>query len=129
MLFRSAKRMNLERRVWLAGPTSDFQRWVGQLSVYVMANKRPGLEDAAWAISAMASNLPVIAPKQAWLEDIINHKTGLLIDVADPDTLARQLIKLQQATETCERLGKEARLMAQKISFDYFVDSFNKLLS
>jgi len=124
-----ARRMNLERRVWLAGPTADFQRWVGQLDVYVVANKRPTLEDSAWAISAMASGLPVIAPQQAWLEDVVTAKTGILTDINDPEILARQLISLQQETELCERLGKEARTMAQKLSFENFVNSFTKLLS
>ncbi|MCX6792679.1 MAG: glycosyltransferase [Candidatus Falkowbacteria bacterium] len=124
-----ARRMNLERRVWLAGPTVDFQRWVGQLDVYVIANKRPSLEDASWAISAMASNLPVIAPQQAWLEDVVNSKTGIMTDIDDPETLARQFINLQQETELCQQIGKEARLMSQKLTFENFVDSFTKLLS
>lgn len=124
-----AKRMNLERRVWLAGPAVDFQRWVGQLDVYVIANKRPTLEDSAWAISAMASSLPVIAPVRAWLEDVITAKTGVLTDINDPENLSQQLISLQQDSELCERLGKEAKSLAQKLSFDNFVDSFIKLMS
>lgn len=124
-----ARRMNLERRVWLAGPTADFQRWVGQLNVYVIANKRPNLEDAAWAIGAMASGLPVVAPLKIWLEDIITPKNGVLTDINDPEILARQLINLQQENELCHKLGQESRLMAQQLSFDQFVVSFIKLLS
>jgi len=124
-----ARRMNLERRVWLAGPTSFFQRWIDQLDVYVVASKRPSLEDSAWAITAMTAGLPVIAAQKDWLAEVVNEKTGVLVDVNDPEILARQLISLQQDKNLCERLGKQAKLAAQNFSFNNFVTSFTKLLS
>jgi glycosyltransferase involved in cell wall biosynthesis len=124
-----ARKMGLERRVWLAGPTIDFSRWVSHLDVYIMANKKPNLEDAAWAIKAMSTGLPVLAPQVAWLEDIINTKTGVRLDVTNPEVIARQLISLEQSPDLRHKLGQEAKTLANKLSFENFSESFVKLLS
>lgn len=124
-----ARKMGLERRVWLAGPTTDFSRWIGHLDVYIMANKKPNLEDAAWAIKAMSTGLPVLAPQVSWLEDIVNEKTGARLDIIDPEVIARQLITLEQDLELRKALGKEAKVLSEKLSFENFSESFIKLLS
>jgi glycosyltransferase involved in cell wall biosynthesis len=123
------RRMNLERKVWLAGPALDFSRWVNQFDVYVMANDKASLSDAAWAISAMSVGLPILGPQLDWLGDIVSPKAGALIDVCDPETLARQIIKLQQDEDLCQKLGNEARRLAPQFSFDRFAETITKLLS
>jgi len=123
------RRMKLERKVWLVGPASDFARWVNQFDVYVIANDKPSLQDVSWAISAMGTALPVLAPQLDWLSDIVTPKTGALIDITDAETIARQLIKLQQDETLCKELGKEARSAAQHFSFDRFAETITKLLS
>lgn len=123
------RRMNLERKVWLAGPALDFSRWVNQFDVYIVANDKATLSDAAWAISAMNVGLPVLAPQLDWLGDVISAKSGALIDVSDPETLARQIIKLQQDEDLCDKLGSEARRLAPQFSFDRFAEAITKLLS
>lgn len=124
-----ARHMNLERKIWLAGPTSDWQRWVGQLDVYIMANKKPGLEDASWALNAMAFSLPVIAPMSDWLKDFITAEVGVLLDINNPELLARQLIAWQQNEALVTKLGRGAHKLANNLSFDNFTNSFLKLLS
>ncbi len=121
------RRMGLERRVWLAGPTDDFERWLNHLDTYIIATPRPTLDDASWAIAAMSAKLPVLAPKLSWLSDVITEKNGALIDVSDPETIARQLINLQQNEELRAALGKEAQKTAERFSFVNFSDSIHKL--
>ncbi len=122
------RRMKLERKVWLAGPASDFTRWVNQFDVYVIAHDNPNLQDVSWAISAMGARLPVLGPQLDWLSDIVTPKTGALIDIKDAETIARQLIKLQQDEALRQALGKEARSSSQEFSFERFAESITKLL-
>lgn len=124
-----AKRMNLERKVWLAGPASDFGKWLNHLDLYVIASKKPGLEEAAWAMSAMQIGLPVIGPMQSWLADFITPKNGALVDIEDAETLARQFINLQQNEELCKEFGKEATKIANNFSFERFFEAMVNLLS
>lgn len=124
-----SKRMGLERRVWLAGPSEDFQRWVGHLDTYVIAASEPTLDDVAWALHAMLAGLPVLAPQKNWLSDVITTKTGALIDVTDPETIARQLISLQQNEVMRRALGAEAAKTAEQFSFEKLRNSVVKLLS
>ncbi len=121
------RRMGLERRVWLAGPTDDFERWLNHLNTYIIATPRPTLDDVSWAIAAMSAKLPVLAPKLSWLSDVISEKNGALIDISDPETIARQLITLQQNEELRAALGREAQRTAERFSFGNFSDSIHKL--
>ena len=124
-----SRRMGLERKVWLAGPTDDFQRWLTHLDTYIIASAEPSLDDAAWALTAMSAGLPILAPQREWLAEVITTKAGALIDIMDPEIIARQLISLQQNETMRETLGKEAQKTAEQFSFERLAHSVAKVLS
>lgn len=122
------KRMNLERRVWLAGASADFSRWFSHLDLYIMASTRPTLEDAAFGISALASGLPVIGPEISWLQDVISPKVGALIDINDPELIAHQCISFQQAGEKQKAIAESARAKAQELSFERLMEKLTHII-
>ncbi len=111
------RKMNLDRYVWLVGDAERSLQWLEHLSVYVLASTHPGLDEIGGALAAMNRGVPVLADRQAGIDDIINAKTGALLDMADSETLARHLLKLEQDEELCRALGREAKLRTERLTF------------
>ncbi len=122
------RRMGLDRSVWLAGPAADFSRWITHVDVYVIASNPPSLDDASWAMNAMAGGLPVIAPSVDWLSDIITDETGGLLNINDPEILAQKFIALQQDEEFRMKQARAAKQRVEHFSFEKLVETFKKHL-
>lgn len=121
------KRLGLEKKVWLAGSAADFPRWAAHLDVYAIASTHPTLDDLDYALAALTSGLPIIGPDVDWLRDSIGPASCLL-NIADPEAIAGQLISLQQTEERRTKLRREAKRLAHNLVFEKSLNDFIQLL-
>ncbi len=101
------KKMGIENLVWLVGEQEQLKRWLGGFDIFLAANDAPKLDDYGNILEAMAAGLPVLAPRNIGLEDlVVENKTGSLIESDNNEMLARQIIKLHQDKKLRLSLGK-----------------------
>ena len=123
------RKMNLSNHVWLVGDAAPLARFLDHVDVFVVASERPHLDDIADLLIAMGQGVAVLGPQAAGLNDIITAKTGALIDISDSETLARQLLRLQQDETLCRALGREAEIASRVFTFSRFCADLNKIIS
>ncbi len=122
------RKMGLERNVWLVGGAEESLQWLEHLNVYILPHERPSLDDIGGAIAAMSRAVPVLAHTSAGVSDIVNAKTGALLDMADSETLARHLLKLEQDQELCRALGREAQARTRDLTVTAAADKLAALV-
>jgi len=105
-----AKKMEIENLVWLVGEQEQLKKWLDSFDVFLAAGDKLMLDDYGHIIEALAAGLPVLAPRNIGLEDlIIENKTGALHEADNSEMLARQIIKLRQDKKLRQHLGKNGR--------------------
>lgn len=110
-----AKKMQIDNLVWFIGRQEYLKKWMDNFDLFISVAGNPNLDDMCAILSAMSSGLPVIALKNAGLEDLIaENDTGSLIEMDQSEMLARQIIKLHQEPELRKRLGANAREQVDK---------------
>ena len=123
------RKMGLGNHVWLVGSSSDFIRWLEHVDMYVLPYESPSLEDIAKTILVMGQGIPVLGHLSAGLDEVINSRTGALVDITDSETIARHIIHLEQAGDLRKSIGKEAKRAAGNLTFEQFILDFSALLS
>ncbi|HEX8172611.1 MAG TPA: glycosyltransferase [Thermoanaerobaculia bacterium] len=102
--------------VRLLGPTPQHEvaRLIGESDLFVLpsviaySGQMDGIPVAL--MEAMAAGLPVIAPAISGIPELIDHnRSGLLIDVTQPEQLARAMRQLLENRELRERIGRAAK--------------------
>lgn len=110
-----AKKMEIENLVWLVGEQEQLKKWLYSFDIFLAANDFPKLDDYANMLEAMAVGLPVLAPRNIGLEDlVVENKTGSLIELDNSEMIARQIIKLHQNKKLRCQLGQNGRERANQ---------------
>ena len=65
-------------------------------------------------LEAMASGKPVVAAKVGGIPEVVNEKTGILVNPEDPVGLAEAVDKILQDKELKDKMGKTAREQVMK---------------
>ncbi|MDP2708790.1 MAG: glycosyltransferase family 4 protein [bacterium] len=105
-----AKKMQIENLVWLVGEQEHLKKWLDSFDIFLASGDRLNLDDYGNILEAMAAGLPVLAPRNIGLEDIVvDNKTGALIEAENSELLARQIIKLHQDKRLRLFLGKNGQ--------------------
>jgi glycosyltransferase involved in cell wall biosynthesis len=125
-----AKKMEIENLVWLVGEQEQLKKWLDSFDVFLVFGDSLKLDDYGNILEAMASNLPILAPRNIGLEDlIIENKTGALIEAANSEMLARQIIKLHQDKRLRLQLGKNGRQRVEQLfTLDKMIANLEKRL-
>ncbi len=123
------RRMDLQNKVWLVGESATPSRWFEDVNVYIVAEERPGLDSIAGGVAALRCGVPVLTHTSSGLEDIVTAKTGALIDLSDTETLARQLLRLEQDEELRKNIGAEAKRSAEHLTFERFTTDLATIFS
>lgn len=123
------RKMGLGNHVWLVGSSTDFIRWLEHVDMYILPHENPSLEEIAKTILVMGQGIPVLGHHSAGLDEVINSRTGALIDITDSETIARQIIHLEQAGDLRKSIGKEAKKTAQYLTFEQCMVDFSSILS
>ncbi len=121
-----AKKMEIDNLVWLVGEQEQLKKWLDSFDVFLALGENLSLDDYGNILEAMAASLPVLAPRNIGLEDlIIDNNTGALIESDNSEMLARQIIKLHQDKRLRIFLGKNGQ---ERISRSFTLEIMLKKL-
>ncbi len=80
------------------------------------------------AVEAQAAGLPVIASRTGGLvENVLDGRTGLLVEPEDPSALAGALMSLLRDEGRCQRYGEEGRKWAERFSPENIASQYLKV--
>ncbi len=115
---RLAKKLGVMDKIIFAGHISDVKEYYAAADIFIL----PTLYEAFGLVvlESMASEIPVIISKFAGVAEIIEDgKEGLLLeDPTDTKEIALKFNSLLENPDLMERMGKEARLTAERYSWD-----------
>lgn len=105
-----AKKMEIENLVWLVGEQEQLKKWLRSFDIFLAASDSLKLDDYGNILEAMAAGLPVLAPRNIGLENLVEeNKTGSLVESDNSEMLARQIIKLHQDKNLRAQLGRNGQ--------------------
>jgi glycosyltransferase involved in cell wall biosynthesis len=126
-----SKKMHVENVVWFVGGQDRPKKWLDNFDIFVLPLIQTKIPDYYTVLEAMSAGLPVIAPKNFGLEDmVVENRTGILIDFDNPEMLSRLIIKLEQNINWRRDLGKNAkeRIIAD-FTLEKMADNLNKIIN
>lgn len=106
-LERAIKEMNLDHVIDLPGAANEeaVAEAISRADIFVLSSFMEGLPVVL--MEAMASGVPVIAPRVAGIPELIEHGThGLLFQPSDWEGLARQMVSLGRDRELQRRFSE-----------------------
>lgn len=94
-------------RVIFCGQTSEVEKYMSAMDVYILPSYREGfgsavIEAEAMGVPVIVSNIP--GPTDAMLPEV----TGLVVTKGDVDTLHQAMARICEDRELCQRLGRQA---------------------
>ncbi|MEO0554325.1 MAG: glycosyltransferase family 4 protein [Bacteroidota bacterium] len=102
-----ARDLNLMDRVTFTGFLNTIPEVLGDLNVFLMTSKTEGLGTSI--LDAFASRVPVVATKAGGIPEMVIHEsTGLIADVGDVDTLAKNVERLKANVQLAQELVSNA---------------------
>lgn len=111
-----AKKMEIDDLVWLVGEQEQLKKWLDSFDIFLASGENLSLDDYGNILEAMIAGLPVLAPRNIGLEDlIIENNTGSLIEADNSEMLSRQIIKLYQDKNRRLYLGKNGQNRAAEL--------------
>ena len=124
----TARRLGIEDSVHFAGFVPDEQKRELLSRSWVHALTSPKEGWGITSIEASACGTPTVASNSPGLRETVRHgETGLLVPHGDVDALAAALGRTLQP-ETRDRMGRAARAMAERYTWDGVADAFEELL-
>ena len=128
-LEETARRLGIEDSVHFAGFVPDEQKRELLSRSWVHALTSPKEGWGITSIEASACGTPTVASDSPGLRETVRHgETGLLVPHGDVDALAAALGRVLQPS-TRDRMGRAARTMAERYTWDGVADAFEDLLS
>lgn len=125
-----AKKMEIDNLIWLVGEQEQLKKWLDSFDIFLALGENLSLDDYGNILEAMAAGLPVLAPRNIGLEDLImENNTGALIEPDNSEMLARQIIKLHQDKRLRLFLGKNGReRVGRSFTLEIMVEKLAKIL-
>ena len=116
----------------IISPARDIKEILPILDIFVICSLWEGQPIAM--LEAMAEGTPVVATSVGGIPEIlVNGKDGLLAEAKDPDSLAKQIIKMAENEELRKNVSQHAKETVQAYSLPiyirklekYFIDAYN----
>ena len=127
-LEETARRLGIGDSVHFAGFVPDEQKreLLSRSWVHALTSPREGW--GITSIEASACGTPTVASDSPGLKETVVHgETGLLVPHGDVEALAAALARILRPG-TRDRMGRAARTMAERYSWDGVADAFEELL-
>ncbi|WP_153131839.1 TIGR03088 family PEP-CTERM/XrtA system glycosyltransferase [Dechloromonas hortensis] len=114
----------LDQLAWLPGERNDVPEVMRGLDCFVLPSLAEGISNTI--LEAMASGLPVIATNVGGNADlVVAEQTGVLIPSADPESMARAIIRMAKQADTRQSMALSGRrLVEEKFSMNAMVASY-----
>lgn len=114
----------LDQLAWLPGERNDVPEVMRGLDCFVLPSLAEGISNTI--LEAMASGLPVIATNVGGNADlVVAEQTGVLVPPADPESMARAIIRMAKQTDTRQSMALSGRrLVEEKFSMNAMVASY-----
>ena len=125
-----AQAMGVKESFIFAGYREDTHRMLNAMDILALPSIRD--EGVPQSISqAMATSLPVVATRVgAVAEQVLEGKTGILVNPGDGPGLAEAIIKLVGDAGLRDAFGQEGRIRAEQVfSLDAMLDSTEELVA
>ncbi len=112
---------------WLPGARDDVADIMRQMDIFVLPSLSEGISNTI--LEAMATELPVIATQVGGnAELVIDDETGMLVPPADPEAMARCMLKYLADRRLITRHGSAAKQKAENcFSMDAMVRAYLKV--
>lgn len=109
---------------WIPGERSDIPEIMQGLDCFVLPSLAEGISNTI--LEAMATGLPVIATDVGGNADlVVVGKTGELIPSADPDAMAKEIVRLARDPDLAKNMGQTGRgLVERKFSMNAMVAAY-----
>jgi glycosyltransferase involved in cell wall biosynthesis len=99
---------NLDNKVIFTGFRDDIPELLSIMDVFVLPSYREGMPNTI--LEAMASGKPVIATNiRGCREEVINERTGLLVERSDVDGLAKAILGIISNTDLAKAMGEKGK--------------------
>lgn len=105
-LMRRRAQLGLEERVFFLGLRSDVATVLHNLDVFVLSSRSEGFSIAC--VEAMACGIPVIATRCGGPEEILDTRSGILVEKENPAALADAVHRITQSPELAHKLSQAA---------------------
>lgn len=115
--------LGVDDKVFFLGPRSNIPEIIKDLNVFVLASKNESF--GLVLVEAMASGVPVVSTPAGGSakEIIINNKTGLIINVDQPLSLANAVLTLLKDEKLADTFGKAGQeRVFEKFNLERMVD-------
>jgi glycosyltransferase involved in cell wall biosynthesis len=114
VLLQTARRCGIADRVTLMGFQRDVMPYEAALDLFCLPSLKEGLSLSA--LEAMALSKPVIASRVGGTPEVVaDGETGLLVEPANPEALARALSELLRDRERAQRMGAAGRARVERL--------------
>lgn len=123
------KNHGLEKNICLMGAIPEAYKYLKALDIFVFPSVKEG---QPWAIlEAMAAEVPIVATNIAGIPEMVeNEKSGLLVEPADPDSLATAIKKILTHPSLANELTKNAlSAVREKFEISEMVGKNEKLFT
>jgi glycosyltransferase involved in cell wall biosynthesis len=119
--------LGLDDNVKMMGYRTDIPQVLAALNVFALPSLREAFGQVA--TQAMAMERPVVGTAVGGIpEQVINGRTGILVEKANADQLAQGILTLVKNPETASEMGKNGRrLVEQRFSLDAMLDTTEHL--
>jgi glycosyltransferase involved in cell wall biosynthesis len=123
-LEEQAESLNVQSRVRFLGARQDVHLILQEADLAISPSLSEGLSNSI--LEAMASGLPVVATRIPGTAELIEDgRTGILVQPADSEDLARGILSLLADADMRRRLGAQAaEVVRSRYSLSQMVDSF-----
>lgn len=121
------RRAGIDDLCWLPGERSDVPAILRGLDCFVLPSLAEGISNTI--LEAMACGLPVIATEVGGNGELVQiGDTGELVAAADPEGLARQIVRLASNPELAKKMGQSGRRAVEsRFSLDAMVGAYQAL--
>ena len=118
--------LDKDESIKLIGHTKDVAKLYKKSSIFVHPSLTEGFERVS--LEAMACGLPVIVSSQSGASEIVtNKKEGFVFSIRDVETLKDKIKYFYDNPDEVERMGKNARKLAQKHTWGDFSRNIYKI--
>ena len=126
-LMRLRSQLGLEERLFFLGLRSDVATVLHNLDVFILSSRSEGFSIAC--VEAMACGIPVVATRCGGPEQILDARSGILVERENPAALADAVHRIAQSPELAGKLSQAARERARsEFSLETMLSRYESLI-